>query len=262
MIVSASSYLDRMEAAITGLPALSRTYPEAAALLGFLAPLLEAQQKIAAASPPLSSILDAASLPWAASLRDMAATCAKHGTPEIVAAANELRSRNDGELCAAIARFINDEEMETPERLIVMSCLGGVAAGLPQLHPFDARGWLKPSCPACGMPPVASFLADIEEIDGCRLLYCGVCHASWHFNRTTCHQCGSNDDHLFDYFHPDGDMSVIIHACRNCMGYLKTIDMRNFSMMVPEAIDTATIALDLHAREKGFGKKFPNIFGY
>lgn len=262
MISTNSAYSNKLEAAINGLPALSRSYPEAAALLGFLGPVLKTQQQIAAAAPPLSSILDVASLPWAASLRDMAATCVTHGTAEIVAAAQQLHSCDDTALCAAVARFINGEELEGAERLVVMAFLGGAAADLSSLHSYDERGWLKPVCPVCGMPPVVSLLSDVEEIDGCRQLYCGVCHSSWHYGRTTCHQCGTNDDHQFDYFHLDGDMSVVIQACRNCMEYLKTIDMRNFSMQVPEAIDTATLSLDLYAQGKGFSKGFHNMFGY
>lgn len=250
------SYLGRLEAALTGLPALSRRYPEAAVLLNFLAPVMECQKKIAAASPPLSSIKDAAAFPWAASLRAMAATCADHGTAEIASAAYLLQNCDDASLCAVISAFINREVTGEANRLMVMFFLGGLAANLPSLTTFDERGWLKPSCPVCGLPPVASLLSDVEEIEGGRLLYCGVCHASWHFNRTTCHWCGTNDDHQFDYFHPDGDMSVVIHACRNCMGYLKTIDMRNFSMMVPEVLDTATLSLDLYARKRGSARSF------
>jgi len=262
MTSTAFSYCDRLEVSISGLPALSRSYPEAAVLLDFLVPVLETQQKIASSAHPLSSIRDAASPPWSASLREMAATCAAQGTPEIVSAANRLRNFDDTALSAVVSSFINHEQLEETERLVVMSFLGGLAAELPLLLPYDERGWLKPICPVCGMPPVASLLSDVDEIEGCRQLYCGVCHASWHFNRTTCHQCGINDDHQFDYFHPDGDMSVVIHACRNCMGYLKTIDMRSYSMMVPELLDTATLSLDLYAQEKGFCKGFPNIFGY
>jgi formate dehydrogenase accessory protein FdhE len=262
-IMAASfSYIDRLEASISGLPALSRKHPEAAVLLDFLVPVLETQRKIASSALPLSSIRDAALPPWSVYLREMASTCAAHGTQEIVSAANRLRNFDDKALSAILTCFINHEELEAAERLVVMSFLGGLASDLPSLQPYDERGWLKPLCPACGMPPVASLLSDVDEIEGCRHLYCGVCHASWHFNRTTCHQCGTNDDHKFDYFHPDGDMSVVIHACRNCMGYLKTIDMRSYSMMVPELLDTATLSLDLYAQEKGFSKGFPNMFGY
>jgi formate dehydrogenase accessory protein FdhE len=192
----------------------------------------------------------------------MAATCAAHGTQEIASAAHELRHCDDAALCAVVSSFINHEELEEAYRLIVMSFLGGLAANLPSLKPYDERGWLQPSCPVCGMPPVSSFLSDVEEIEGGRQLYCGVCHASWHFNRTTCHLCGTNDDDQFDYFHPAGDMSVVIHACRNCMGYVKTIDMRSCSMIVSEVLDAATLSLDLYAQEKGFSKGFPNMFGY
>ena len=256
------SYIDRLEASISGLPALSRKHPEAASLLDFLVPVLETQRKIASSPLPLSSIRDAALPSWIASLREMAAKCAAHGTPAIIAAANRLQNLDDKAISAVLFSFINHEELEAAERLVVMSFLGGATAELPALQQYDERGWLKPVCPVCGMPPVASLISDVDEIEGCRLLYCGVCHASWHFNRTTCHQCGTNDDHQFDYFHPDGDMSVVIHACRNCMGYLKSIDMRNYSMMVPEVLDTATLSLDLYAREKGFAKVFPNMFGY
>ncbi|MFZ4858954.1 MAG: formate dehydrogenase accessory protein FdhE [Desulfuromonadaceae bacterium] len=262
MIPSEMSYLNRLVDTISGLPALSLRFPEAAALLNFLAPVFETQKELSVLSPQISSIHEAASLPWAASVRGMASTVSIHGTAEISSVARTLLHADDDAISALVTKFIKQQETGAAERLIVMASLGGLAAGLPALNPFDRREWLQPTCPVCGMPPIASFLSDVEEIDGCRLLYCGVCHASWHFNRTTCHHCATNDDHQLDYFHPEGDTSVVVQACRSCKAYLKIIDMRLFATIVPEVIDIATISLDLHAQEKGFNKVFANMFGY
>lgn len=256
------SSVDRLEAACSGLPALSVRFPEAASLLTFLEAVLERQRQLASSLPPLPSLAAAAGPPWRAGLREMAATCAHHGTPEIAAAAELLRQGDEPALAAALSRFINREEQDQVERLVVMAFLGGAAAGMAQQRDADLRDWLKPHCPTCGMPPVVSLLADVDEIDGCRLLYCGVCHTAWPFSRTTCHCCNSNDDRQFDYLHPEGDLSVVIQACRACREYLKVIDLRHYSLSLPEIIDTATVALDLHAVEQGFGKRFPSIFGY
>ncbi|MBN2475178.1 MAG: formate dehydrogenase accessory protein FdhE [Pirellulales bacterium] len=122
---------------------------------------------------------------------------------------------------------------------------------------YEQRGGkvLKSSggCPMCGSPPGLARLLREEGQEGRRVLCCCLCGWSWAYSRIECPFCrgqGGLDVLCLDDADPEA-----IEACRQCRGYLKTVDERKLpegAVVVPLVVTTATLHLDLIAAEKGY----------
>jgi FdhE protein len=255
LTVRRDPYRKEREAAAGRLPFYAQKFPESAEILEFYGRLLECQGAIE--TPDVHTLGDCRSPRMAPAIRRILDTCRRFGTDILRREAGELAERSDAELGGMAEAFFR-HALEGTSRLAVMAALGATATDLetpladgPQSH-----------CPACGMPPVVSYLADDSDSQGIRFARCGVCHAEWHVGRTTCLSCGNDNDGGLAYFHPEESREVMIQLCRECGRYTKIVDFRDRGPVTPEAEDIATLSLDLWMQDEGHRKLFPNLFGY
>ena len=116
-------------------------------------------------------------------------------------------------------------------------------------------------CPLCGSKPQLAILRP-EGDGGKRHLVCSFCAAEWEFRRVLCPVCGETDYTKLPRYLPEEPMAVRVEACDTCKFYLKSFDMTEDGMLVPEVDEVATIALDLWASEHGYQKIRANVMGF
>ena len=140
-------------------------------------------------------------------------------------------------------------------RLIAAPLVVDAARRLEEL-PGAAAG-CEGFCPICGSPPG---LATLGGEDGHRVLCCGLCGWSWRFARLACPRCACADQAKLERLSVDGEDARWIEACRECHGYLKTIDRRRLSDPaggVALVEEVATLSLDLVAEREGYAGGAP-----
>jgi FdhE protein len=251
-------------AALGRLPSLKEQHPEVGEILDFYGRVLERQLVLVdrggIGSGPVAGI------DWrvhAGLLRAFLDLCTEAPAAELARGAERLRGLDDGALAALVDSFLREKDAPPVERFILTGFLGGALALPAALADYDRREWLQKVCPVCGFPPVVSYLADEEEIEGGRFARCGVCHAEWYYGRATCLGCGNTNDHELHYYVPETVPAVItVQACSACGGYIKMVDTRQGRPRTPELDDVASMTLDLWVRDKGFHKVSPNLFGF
>lgn len=112
---------------------------------------------------------------------------------------------------------------------------------------LTGRIWEYGHCPLCGSLPR---LARLEK-DGGRVLGCSRCGQEWSFPRLKCPYCLTEKQTDLYYLSVDHE-GYRIQACRQCRGYLKTVDSRVFEETSPlEVEDLVTMHLDLIAADQG-----------
>ncbi|MFH0937966.1 MAG: formate dehydrogenase accessory protein FdhE [Planctomycetota bacterium] len=107
------------------------------------------------------------------------------------------------------------------------------------------------TCPICASLPS---LAKLRRNDGGRMLFCGLCGATWAFARAECPFCrrATQWERLAD----EQDVHWL-ETCGDCQYYLKTIDERKLAaetLIIPLAQDVATLHLDILAEREGLHK--------
>jgi formate dehydrogenase maturation protein FdhE len=125
-----------------------------------------------------------------------------------------------------------------------------------QVMPYvDKERWKWGYCPACGGAP--DFAALDAEV-GARHLLCSRCDSQWLYRRLSCPFCGTTDHAKLAYY-PSEDGVYRLYVCYECRRYLKTVDMRETTRTILLPVERiSTVALDLAARQEGFGKVLPN----
>jgi FdhE protein len=255
LTVRRDPYRKEREAAAGRLPFYAQKFPEAAEILYFYGRLLECQGAIE--TPDVRTLGDCRGPRMAPAIRSVLDTCRRYGTDILRQEAGELEGLTDADL-GGMAEAFFQHALEGTSRLAVMAALGATATILA--IPLASRP--HSVCPACGMPPVVSYLAEDNDSQGIRFAHCGVCHAEWPVARTACLSCGKEDDGKLAYFHAEGNREVMIQLCRECGRYTKIIDFRERGPVTPEMEDIATLSLDLWMQGQGHRKLFPNLFGY
>jgi FdhE protein len=118
-------------------------------------------------------------------------------------------------------------------------------------------------CPVCGSPPLASVLRIGVPVPGTRYLHCVLCATEWHMSRGFCSQCEAQEKLV--YYHIDskegqGDAAVKGEACKECLGYIKSLNQEKDAQLDPVADDLATLSLDILMDESGYQRASPNFF--
>jgi FdhE protein len=129
---------------------------------------------------------------------------------------------------------------------------------LNSIHTAMAN-WNGKGCPACGSWPA---LAEIRC--GHRDLRCSFCGISWSTSILECAYCGGHEHGTFEIITPDREKSTHqIELCKNCQGYLKSIDVTTTTPGPLIAItDLATTDLDFTATARGYVRPdLPSIDG-
>jgi FdhE protein len=116
-------------------------------------------------------------------------------------------------------------------------------------------------CPLCGSKPQLAILRP-EGDGGKRHLVCSFCAAEWEFRRVLCPVCGETDYAKLPRYLPEEPIAVRVEACDTCKFYLKSFDMTEDGMLVPEVDEVATIALDLWASQHDYRKIKANVMGF
>jgi len=139
---------------------------------------------------------------------------------------------------------------------MVLQFLGQVAL-TPSIHAIrdaltssiDTDGWDYGYCPLCGSQPDMAYFTKT----GKRYLHCELCGEEWAFSRIRCPFCDNQDQEKLGYFEAEEEEGFRVYFCRECMGYLKTIDKKAFEEVAPlELENLATIHLNILANEHGF----------
>jgi hypothetical protein len=152
-----------------------------------------------------------------------------------------------------IARMLDVAETSEPSvQLVVTEALKPVFEKCRELcEPFFVdSSWVRPYCYVCGGEPD---MARIEGEDNRRILYCGLCDASWHYLRLKCPFCGNEDQSKLISLSIEGEPVYSIDACRACNRYIKVLDARmtkTVSLLEVEAL--LSVRLDAAARKEGF----------
>lgn len=115
----------------------------------------------------------------------------------------------------------------------------------------DFAGWERGYCPVCGAWPLYAELVGAQRE---RHLRCGRCGTRWAWSILLCPYCG-NDDHrtLGVLENPEEREHLRVDTCERCKGCLKSIAAFT-PVGAPQlaAEDTATVHLDVAARERGY----------
>jgi FdhE protein len=146
------------------------------------------------------------------------------------------------------------------ERFCAQAFLQPYAELLADQANVHAPAARHPICPFCGSPPLVAVLR--QEGDGAkRSLICSFCRTEWAYLRIACPACEeSREEQLRVYTTPAFDC-VRVDACDTCRAYIKTIDLTQNGLAVPEVDELAAIPLTLWADEKGYNKVTCNIIG-
>jgi len=118
----------------------------------------------------------------------------------------------------------------------------------------------RPTCPFCGSPPLVGVLR--QEGDGAkRSLVCSFCRTEWDYLRIACPACEESREEKLRVYTTSAFDCVRVDACETCRAYIKTIDLTQNGLAVPEVDELATTPLSLWAGEQGYKKVTGNIIG-
>jgi formate dehydrogenase accessory protein FdhE len=107
-------------------------------------------------------------------------------------------------------------------------------------------------CPACG--GLTDFAALRKEPnEGERVLLCARCDTEWVYLRVGCPFCGDTDTARQSYHTVGDDARYRLYVCGACNAYLKTVDQRAATELLPlPAERVLTLGLDVAAMQAGY----------
>lgn len=138
--------------------------------------------------------------------------------------------------------------------------LAPLAELLASLHAMPPAFSKRMACPLCDGAPQASVLRP-EGDGGKRTLLCSFCGTEWEFVRIVCASCGEENEKKQCFYTAEDPNYVRVEACDTCRRYLLSIDMTKNGLAVPAVDELAAIPLGLWAKEQGYIKVQPNLFG-
>jgi FdhE protein len=138
--------------------------------------------------------------------------------------------------------------------------LAPVAELLAGRHAMPPGFSKRMACPLCDGAPQASVLRP-EGDGGKRTLLCSFCGTEWEFVRIVCASCGEEDEKKLCFYTAEEPDYIRVEACETCRRYMLTIDMTKNGLAVPVVDELAAVPLDLWAKENGYTKIQPNLFG-
>lgn len=137
------------------------------------------------------------------------------------------------------------------------------AAALAALGGGEFRKLDVPTlCPVCGSPPIASVLRVNVPVPGTRYLHCVLCATDWHMSRGFCSQCEAQEKLVYYHIDSGNEASEAVkgEACKECLGYIKSLNQEKEPQLDPVADDLATLSLDILMDESGYQRASPNFF--
>jgi FdhE protein len=91
---------------------------------------------------------------------------------------------------------------------------------------------------------------------------CGLCATEWPSPRLACLHCGEAAFESQPVFRSEEFDAARIDACESCKSYVKTIDLTRDGEASPIVDDIASLPLDVWARDNGYRRIRPNLFGF
>lgn len=187
-----------------------------------------------------------------AHLRALAEALAETGATGAVEA-RELALRGDlDDRLAASLRGERSPGVDTLRTLVDLAVQPALWAAASQGAALTDLGrWSRGYCPVCGAWPVYAELSGPQRE---RRLRCGRCGADWSWGVLLCPYCGNDDHRTLGHFeNPEESEHLRVDTCEDCRGYVKGIaaftPVASVRLM---AEDTATLHLDVAARERGY----------
>jgi hypothetical protein len=270
---------------ITELRQLRTTQPDLAVAVDMQIELIAAQHRVQARVPLPAAIFDAAALSWPqpdmrpllrfedvpldwTNLRLMLRQTADilrrfdtlgedehsriqslahegHGIELLVARWYNATAAPD-RVAAAGAGESNEGMLDQVLLLAMRPFLARCAEAL--LPRMNLSAWTRADCPLCGGEPEFAFINPAAE----RLLICGRCTGSWHYDSLACPFCENRDPARITSF-TSRDGRYRIYACDACQRYVKAYDGRRSDRPVMLAVDSvATLPLDAAAMQRGY----------
>jgi len=114
------------------------------------------------------------------------------------------------------------------------------------------------TCPYCGSPPLVGALR--PEGEGTkRSLICAFCRTEWNYLRIACPACNEQREEKLCVYATAKFEGVRLEACETCKAYIKTVNLTQSGLAVPEVDDLAAVPLDLWADENGFHRATRNL---
>ncbi len=200
----------------------------------------------------------------------------KHGPAKLAEEARKIRSGGDAMQRQMLVAFFDDDQqasrrpsaasLETspapyePSYFFARVLYQPQADALASRMPLPAT-YSEASCPLCGSRPQFAVLRP-EGDGGKRHLACSLCLTEWEFRRIVCPNCDEKDPLKLPRYSTEDPLAVRVEACETCKAYLKSFDMTVDGLMVPEAEEMASVALDLWAAEHGYHKLQLNLLGF
>ena len=235
--------------------------------LGFVAGLVDAQQRVLEQSPLPQALIDA--LPalldqdqpplecrtfprdsyWLTVLWQLAEHL-EHPVLRGLARRNDVSLEADAEALLAGAY----DQVDSGEALFIWAALSlyfsQLAAHLPATG--KALGEQRQHCPVCASVPVASSILGGAQA-GLRYLHCSLCESRWHMVRLKCSNCEATG--ALDYWSLDSENAPVkAESCGDCQSYLKVFYSEHDKDLEVLADDLASLALDAEVERQGFGR--------
>jgi FdhE protein len=173
------------------------------------------------------------------------------------------------------ARQLQSEQQHYWKYLLA-ACANGHPSEVPETHLFFARTLLQTYadkiaqhfeasqanslCPMCDGSPVVAVLRD-EAHGAKRSLVCSLCLTPWDYQRIICVACGEEQFDQLPTYRADQFQHLLVQACDTCKQYIITVDLTKDGHAIPEVDELAALPLNLWAKENGYAKIQPNLFG-
>jgi FdhE protein len=112
------------------------------------------------------------------------------------------------------------------------------------------ESWSGGYCPVCGAWPA---LAEVRGIERSRYFRCGRCGGAWQADCLFCPYCGMTDHEELVSLVPGSGSNCVIEACKQCLGYVKSLTTLQGSAPANVMVDDlASAQLDVAAVEHGY----------
>jgi len=165
----------------------------------------------------------------------------------VAEAASQLGARSDTPLTPATIAFVLVSAL-------VPFLTGPSRIALEALGESKRHAGRTGRCPVCGAAASMGRMGESTQLQGAeRVLWCGMCHAEWGYERLRCVRCGSRNPDKLRYTHLEEDPAHRVHLCDECHGYARFVFVDDLGMPVAMIVEDAIAAtLDAVALELGY----------
>lgn len=229
--------------------------------LSFVAVLVEAQARLAAAAPSAPAGDPASD--WIADLTALLGAIDGPLPPPGVAAVERLKAALPAQLAELQQRLDQGqgglEDLASAPFIAAARQLAWSRFAAATAPGLDTPPATAHKCPVCGEPPVAAMIQIGAGSAGLRYLHCGLCGTAWHHVRAACVVCGDAKGVVYHGIE-GGEEGVRAECCASCHSTLKLFLLEKNPAYEAVADDLATLPLDMLVSEAGYDRVGANPF--